>query len=62
MDDKIELLMTHVERLLLHVRHSVPPEVVVVDDVEKLIGEIREERKERRVRRRRVGDSKQQRR
>jgi hypothetical protein len=62
MDDKIELLMTHVERLLLHVRHSVPPEVVVVDDVEKLIDEIRVERKERRVRRRRVADSKQQRR
>ena len=49
MDDKVELLLTHIERLLMHVRHSVPPEVVVVDDIERLIDELRAERKDRRV-------------
>jgi hypothetical protein len=43
-DDKVERLLAEVERLLIHVGHSIPPEVMVVDEIHKLIREIRTER------------------
>jgi hypothetical protein len=33
MDKKIERMLTEVERLLLHVGHSVPPETVVTEEI-----------------------------
>jgi hypothetical protein len=44
MDHKIDRLLTEVERLLLHVGHHIPPETVAVDDLRKLVAEIRQER------------------
>jgi hypothetical protein len=44
MEQKIDRLLTEVERLLLHVGHHIPPETVAVDDLRKLVAEIRQER------------------
>jgi hypothetical protein len=46
MDDKVEQLMREVDRLLMHVGYSVPPEVAVIEEIQKLIVQIRAERKE----------------
>jgi hypothetical protein len=48
MDHKIDRLLTEVERLLLHIGHHIPPETVAVDDLRKLVGEIRQERDQER--------------
>jgi hypothetical protein len=44
MDDKIGRLLHEVDRLLLHLGHSVPPEVAVTEEIRKLVDEIRQER------------------
>jgi hypothetical protein len=44
MEHKIDRLLTEVERLLLHVEHHIPPETVAVDDLRKLVVEIRKDR------------------
>jgi hypothetical protein len=46
MDDKVERLLSEVERLVMHLRHHVPPEVVNIDELMRLVDEMRLERNE----------------
>jgi hypothetical protein len=43
MDSKFQNILVLTERLLLHVEHGIPPEVEVIDELRKLIGEVRRE-------------------
>jgi hypothetical protein len=46
MENKVTRLLDEVERLVMHLRHRVPPEVVGIDEIVRLIDEIRLERNE----------------
>jgi hypothetical protein len=46
MEDKVGRLLDEVERLVMHLKHQVPPEAVGVDEIIRLVDEIRVERKE----------------
>jgi hypothetical protein len=48
MDAKIDQLLHEVERLLMHIEHHVPAEVVVTENVRRLVNDIRAERKNER--------------
>jgi hypothetical protein len=47
MDEKVHRLLQEVERLLLQIQHSIPPEVLVVERVRKLMDDIRQDARER---------------
>jgi hypothetical protein len=42
--DEVEEIMLLAERVVLHVRHEIPPEVEVMDRLEKLIAKVRKNR------------------
>lgn len=46
MEDKVVQLLDEVERLVMHLRHRVPPEVVGIDQIVRLVDQIRLERNE----------------
>jgi hypothetical protein len=41
MEDKVGLLLDKVERMAMHMRHRVPPEVVGIDEILRLVDEMR---------------------
>lgn len=43
MDPTIEDILILADRMMLHVRHNVPPEVEVMDKLQKMIDQFREE-------------------
>ncbi len=43
MDPKIENILLLAERVMLHMRHDIPPEVEVMDELQKMIDQFREE-------------------
>ena len=44
-EQKINRLIDLAERLLLHVEHGIPPEAVAVEDLRRLIREMKAERR-----------------
>jgi hypothetical protein len=47
MEDKIDHLLKEVERHIMHLKHHVPPEVVSIESIGRLVDDIRFERTEK---------------
>jgi len=43
MDRTLENVLILTERMLLHIEHGIPPQVEVIDELKKLIGDVRKE-------------------
>jgi hypothetical protein len=46
MENNVVLLLNEVERLVMHLRHRVPPEIASIDEIVRLVDEMRSERNE----------------